>query len=107
MLILRGTTNRKPGTTDDVATGEPIRILAEISRGTLPFSRGYSRFLDRTASSPGRGCGYDADRDFRASLAGPSRTPLGRAGRVGQGVRGQGGAQLADHANVDRTDSGR
>src|SRR5277367_400401 len=101
MLILRGTTSREPGTTDDVATGQPIRILAEVSRGTVSFSRGNSRFLDRAASSPGYGGRYDAARSFCAALAWSSWTPVGRTGRVGEGLCGQGGSELADHADAD------
>src|ERR1700735_5151478 len=107
MLILRGTTSRKPGTTDDVATGQPIRILAEVSRGTVSFSRGNSRFLDRAASSAGHGGRYDAARSFRAALAWSSTTPGGRAGRAGEGLGGQGVSELADHADADRTHRGR
>src|SRR6202044_768164 len=107
MLILLGTTSGKLGITGDVAAEYAILVLGEVSRRTFPFSRGNGGFPDRIAQGAGHGRGYDAARGFRPALAWASRTPVGRAGRLGQSLRRQGGSQLADDANVDRAHRGR
>src|SRR4029077_1771802 len=87
----------------DVASRDPIRILAPPSRRTSAVAQRHDLWpVERTPQAVGHGSWHGPDRGVPARLARTAWAPIVGTRRTGTGFRCESRVQLPDHPAADR-----